>query len=246
MVPNRFHHLKVILVVIRTRQSFSVVEQSTSKELIHPDRIPFKTETIRSPIHINDDLWTNKVTVGKFLGVRVFWKSGRTLKYALLTVTVYNPPYGIRPAEVSDTTSNADPDCKKSFNVWLFMTTIPHTSITHQKRYYTSQISVSWTWWSHRRDQTMKRQKQSLVIRQEMDTFQCKACTVRLPLPNKTQTCEVCTLEEPDEWWSYQHKIGNSFPLLYKVWQCVSIRPISSGQIERDFDGDYGEKTCED
>ena len=27
----------------------------------------------------------------------------------------------------------------------------------------------------------------------------------------------VCTLEEPDEWWAYQGKIGNSFPLLYEV-----------------------------
>ena len=39
-----------------------------------------------------------------------------------------------------------------------------------------------------------------------------------------------------DEWWAYQRKIGNSFPLLYEVWQCVSNRPMSSGQIERDFD----------
>ena len=55
------------------------------------------------------------------------------------------------------------------------------------------------------------------VIRQEIQTFKRKDWTVRLPEPNKSQACEVCTLEEPDEWWSYQQKIGNSFPLLNEV-----------------------------
>jgi hypothetical protein len=59
--------------------------------------------------------------------------------------------------------------------------------------------------------------------------------TVKLPDPNSASVHEVCTLEEPDEWWAYQRMIGNSFPLLYEVWQCVSVRPMSSGQIERDF-----------
>ena len=73
------------------------------------------------------------------------------------------------------------------------------------------------------------------VISDEMDAYQRKAWTVRLPDPTRSQACEVCTLEDPDEWWAYQRKIGNSFPLLYEVWQCVSNRPMSSGQIERDF-----------
>jgi hypothetical protein len=73
------------------------------------------------------------------------------------------------------------------------------------------------------------------VISDEMDTYQCKPCTVRIPDRTRSQVCEVCTLEDPDEWWSYQRKIGNSFPLLYEVCQCVSSRPMSSGQIERDF-----------
>jgi hypothetical protein len=73
------------------------------------------------------------------------------------------------------------------------------------------------------------------VIRVELDAYQRKAMTVKLPDPNSAQVHEVCTLEEPDEWWAYQRKIGNSFPLLYEVWQCVSGRPMSSGQIERDF-----------
>jgi hypothetical protein len=55
------------------------------------------------------------------------------------------------------------------------------------------------------------------VIREEMDTYQCKSWTVRLPDPDRSQVCEVCTLEDPDEWWVYQRKIGNSFPLLYEV-----------------------------
>ena len=57
----------------------------------------------------------------------------------------------------------------------------------------------------------------------------------RLVISPKPTSCELWTLEEPDEWWAYQQKIGNSFPLLYEVWQCVSRRPISSGQIEIDF-----------
>ena len=55
------------------------------------------------------------------------------------------------------------------------------------------------------------------VIREEMDTYQRKDWTVRLPDPTRSQGCEVCTLEDPDEWWAYQRKIGNSFPLLYEV-----------------------------
>jgi hypothetical protein len=73
------------------------------------------------------------------------------------------------------------------------------------------------------------------AIREEIDGYQRKAWTVRLPDPSRAQACEVCTLEDPDEWWAYQRRIGNSFPLLYEVWQCVSSRPMSSGQIERDF-----------
>ena len=60
------------------------------------------------------------------------------------------------------------------------------------------------------------------VTREEMDTYQRKAWTVRLLDPTRSQACEVCTLEESDEWWTYQPKIGNSFPLLYEVCQCVS------------------------
>jgi len=60
------------------------------------------------------------------------------------------------------------------------------------------------------------------TIRVEMDGYHHKAWTVRLPDPNSSQVSEVYTLEEPDEWWTYQRKIGNLFPLLYKVWQCVS------------------------
>jgi hypothetical protein len=49
------------------------------------------------------------------------------------------------------------------------------------------------------------------------DGYQRKAWTVRLPDPSRSQACEVCTLEDPDEWWTYQRRIGNSFPLLYEV-----------------------------
>ena len=69
------------------------------------------------------------------------------------------------------------------------------------------------------------------AIREEIDGYQRKAWTERLPDPSRAQACEVCTLEDPDEWWAYQRRIGNSFPLLYEVWQCVSSRPMSSGQI---------------
>ena len=55
------------------------------------------------------------------------------------------------------------------------------------------------------------------VISDEMDTYHLKDWTVRLPDPTRSQVCEVCTLEDPDEWWTYQRKIGNSFPLLYEV-----------------------------
>ena len=94
------------------------------------------------PFNINADLWTSKVTGEKFLGVRVFWKIGRELKSVLLAVTAYNRPkiaekgvsewlleyivpvlkwYGIGAAHVSDATSDAGPDCKKTFNVWSRM-----------------------------------------------------------------------------------------------------------------------------
>ena len=69
------------------------------------------------------------------------------------------------------------------------------------------------------------------VIREEMDTYQIKTWTVRLPDPTRSQACEVCTLEDPDERWVYQRKIGNSFPLLYEVWKCVSSRPMSSDRL---------------
>ncbi len=42
------------------------------------------------------------------------------------------------------------------------------------------------------------------TIREEMDSHQCKAWTVRLPDPSRSQAFEVCTLEDPDEWWAYQ------------------------------------------
>jgi hypothetical protein len=41
-------------------------------------------------------------------------------------------------------------------------------------------------------------------IREEIDGYQRKAWTVRLPDPSRAQACEVCTLEDPDEWWAYQ------------------------------------------
>ncbi len=68
------------------------------------------------------------------------------------------------------------------------------------------------------------------VISDKMDTYQLKAWTVRLPDPTRSQVCEVCTLD-PYEWWTYQRKIGNSFPLLYEVWQSVSNRPMSSDRL---------------
>jgi hypothetical protein len=48
------------------------------------------------------------------------------------------------------------------------------------------------------------------AIRQEIHGYQRKAWTVRLPDPSRAQACEVCTLEDPDEWWAYQRRIGNS------------------------------------
>jgi hypothetical protein len=42
--------------------------------------------------HQNADLWTNKVSHQKFLGVRIFWKSGPELKTTLVAVTSYVPP----------------------------------------------------------------------------------------------------------------------------------------------------------
>jgi hypothetical protein len=42
------------------------------------------------------------------------------------------------------------------------------------------------------------------VIREEIDGYQRQAWTVRLPDPSRSQSCEVCTLEDPDEWWVYQ------------------------------------------
>ena len=42
------------------------------------------------------------------------------------------------------------------------------------------------------------------TIREEIDGYQRKAWTVRLPDPSRAQACEVCTLEDPDEWWAYQ------------------------------------------
>jgi hypothetical protein len=95
------------------------VEKPTFRGLMNKDWIPCKDESISStvgeiflvtasnvcqdiksaidmsllpPFHLNADLWTSKVTGEKFLGVRVFWKVGRELKTALLTVTAYNPP----------------------------------------------------------------------------------------------------------------------------------------------------------
>ncbi len=40
------------------------------------------------------------------------------------------------------------------------------------------------------------------VIRVELDTYQLKAMTFKLPDPNSAQVHEVCTLEELDEWWA--------------------------------------------
>ena len=129
---------------------------------MNKDWIPCKTESIRSTVgeiflvtesnvwqgiksvidvsllppffHLNADLWTSKVTGEKFLGVRVFWKIGKTFKTVLLVVTSYNPPkvegkeasewlleyivqvlrwYGIRTIDLSGTTSDAGPDWQK-------------------------------------------------------------------------------------------------------------------------------------
>ena len=43
-------------------------------------------------MYLNADLWTIKVNHQKFLGVRIFWKSGPDLKTTLLAVTLYAPP----------------------------------------------------------------------------------------------------------------------------------------------------------
>ena len=55
------------------------------------------------------------------------------------------------------------------------------------------------------------------VTSDEMDVHQSNVWTVRIPDSTRVQSCEVCTLEDFDEWWTYQQKIGNSFPLLYEM-----------------------------
>jgi hypothetical protein len=105
-------------------------------------------------LHLNADLWTSKVSHQKFLGVRVFWKSGPELKTALLAVTLYAPPkgqdkaasewlleyvlavlkwYGVEPSHVNGATSDAGSDCKKVFHKlarkhgWMWLWCFPHT-----------------------------------------------------------------------------------------------------------------------
>ncbi len=88
-------------------------------------------------VYLNVDLWTSKVRHEKFLGVRIFWKSGPELKTALLEVTSYAPPkvedkeesewlleyvlvvlkwYGVEPIHVKGATSDVGSDCKKAFH----------------------------------------------------------------------------------------------------------------------------------
>jgi hypothetical protein len=61
------------------------------------------------------------------------------------------------------------------------------------------------------------------VIREEMDSYQRKSWTVRLPDPSRSQAFEVCTLEDPDEWWTYQRKIAVGSDVL--TWKHVNTDP---------------------
>ena len=77
MTPNRFHHLKVVLFVIRTRgqsrHASSFVENPTFKGLIHPDWIPYKTETIRNTV--GENFLVGSANVNKTSNLQLSWYS---------------------------------------------------------------------------------------------------------------------------------------------------------------------------
>ncbi len=60
-------------------------------------------------VHLNADLWTSKVSHQKFLGVRIFCKSGPEF----LVVIKW---YGVEHSYVNGATSDAGSDCKKAFH----------------------------------------------------------------------------------------------------------------------------------
>ena len=102
-------------------------------------RYPLK-RVVLVPFHLNEDLWTSKVSHQIFLGVRIFWKSAEQMRTVLLAVTLYSPPkveskqdsdwlmeyvlsvlkwYGVHP--------------RRAFNVlgsqhgWMWLWCFPHT-----------------------------------------------------------------------------------------------------------------------
>ena len=109
----------------------------TAAEIKHTIRTVLKS-TVLPAFHLNEDLWTSKVSHQIFLGVRIFWKSAEQMRTVLLAVTLYSPPkveskqdsdwlmeyvlsvlkwYGVHPRQVTGATSDAGSDCKRAFNV---------------------------------------------------------------------------------------------------------------------------------
>jgi hypothetical protein len=176
----RLAHLRVARFFIKTMRPFSHCEDASYREQASPDWVACARDTMRGTIgecflvaaqqvklainsaakravlafvHLNADLWTSKVSHQKFLGVRIFWKSGPELKTALLAVTSYAPPkvadkaasewlleyvlavlkwYGVEPSHVKGATSDAGSDCKKAFHKlaqehgWMWLWCFPH------------------------------------------------------------------------------------------------------------------------
>jgi hypothetical protein len=157
----RLAQLRVARYFIKTMRPFSHCEDASYREQASPDWVSCARDTMRGTIgecflvaaqqvklainsaarravlaflHLNADLWTSKVNHQKFLGVRIFWKSGPELQTTFLAVTSYVPPkgedktvsewfleyvlevikwYGVDPSHVKGATSDAGSDCKK-------------------------------------------------------------------------------------------------------------------------------------
>jgi len=119
MSTARLAQLRVARYFIKAMRPFSDCEEASYREQASPDWVACKRDTMRGTIgecflvaaqhvklaitsvakrsvlafvHLNADLWTTKVSHQKFLGVRIFWKTGPDLKTALLAVTLYAPP----------------------------------------------------------------------------------------------------------------------------------------------------------
>ncbi len=114
MSITRLAHLRVTRYFIKTMRPFSHCEDASYREQVSPDWVACARGTMCGTIgecflvaaqqsklvinstakravlafvHLNADLWTSKVSHQKFLGVRIFWKSGPELKTTLVTVT---------------------------------------------------------------------------------------------------------------------------------------------------------------